>query len=235
MSVYRLRTLGCGNCGQVRSVKEVDSANPLRHPPFLTALMERTFNRFDCPECGHVDVVERPMLWTDVIHQLVAWMLPSSERLLWSAAELRVRDGLSGPVLDEGPAFVRAWGSRASIRLVFGLEELREKVVAHRGGVDDRVVEILKLPHVDPDLASGPVLEKVDGSGLHLATPPAMDGADPLGAKARTVAIVPWADYRRSVSASDTDGSDHIGLFAGTWVHWLRAPFPPGPVMAATS
>jgi hypothetical protein len=150
-------------------------------------------------------------------------MLPTTDRPLWSTAEIQVHDGLSGP-LHEGPSFVREWGSRASIRLVFGLEELRDKVVAYRSGVDDRVVEILKRPYADQELASGPVLEAVDESGLHLALPPPAV-SDRQTAELRVVATVGWAEYGRHLGALDR--SEHPGLYAGTWVHWLRAPFPP--------
>jgi hypothetical protein len=211
MSVYHVVPLGCSACGRARPVKVVDSANPLRHPPFLDALLARTFNRFPCPSCDNVDVLERPMLWTDVHHDLVAWMLPSSQRPAWSTVEIEVLGGLEGPVRWEGPPLVRSWGQRAAIRLVFGLEELRDKVVARRAMLDDRVVEILKLPYGDGDDAKGPVLEAVDATGLQFT----LDGA--------AVATVHWEEYRR-VAAIDHSTS-HPGLYDGTWVHWLRAPF----------
>ena len=53
------------------------------------------------------------------------------------------------PFREEGPEFVRAFGETIAIRLVFGLEELREKVLCRIHDLDDRVVEAMKedLPY----------------------------------------------------------------------------------------
>jgi hypothetical protein len=199
-------------------VKAIDSANPLRHPPFLDQVLDRTFNRSTCARCGQESRLEGPMLWTDVAHGLMAWMLPPAQRPMWSMIEPEVIDGLGHPLRQEGPAFVRAWGDRASLRVVFGLDELREKVVASRAGLDDRVVEVLKLPYGDPIEARGPTLERVDDAG------PVLVGAD--RDRPDDEILMPWDDYERAAEVL-RDDRHVVGLVDGTWVHWLRAAFPP--------
>jgi hypothetical protein len=216
VSVYELRSVWCSGCGTERTVKAVDSANPLRHPPFFAEMLDRSFHRSTCPHCGRVERLETPMLWTDVPHGLVAWLAPPDLRPGWSGLEVDVAVGLAVPTQDEGPVFVQDWGRRATLRLVFGLEELREKVVAARARIDDRVVEALKLPYGNAETARGPVLERVDESGLLLAEPEAPHGP---------VALVTWDAYRAAADALMVDPA-LAGLVDATWVHWLRAPFP---------
>jgi hypothetical protein len=227
MSVYSRQSLPCSRCGVTRTVDVVDSANPYRHPPFLDALLDRSFNRFRCKACGHVDVAEGPMLWTDVQFDLVAWLLPRSRRISWTQLEIDVEAGLRGPVRNEGPAFVQAWGRGACIRLVFGLEELREKAVARRHLLNDAVVEVLKLPYVDLEQGTGPVLESVDEEGLRLVAPPRPDGTAAGSVDERTLEVVSWPTYERRVARSEDDALQYPGLFRGTWVNWGRAPYAP--------
>ena len=226
MSVYQLRSLACGRCGVVRPVKVADSANPLRHPPFLDELLGRTFHRFPCRACTHVDVLDGPLLWTDVTADLVAHVLPASSRGSWVAAEAETIAGLGPAIRGEGPTFVRAWGAQARLRVVFGFEELREKVVARRHQLDDGVVEVLKLPYIDPESATGPVLESVEEDGLHLASAVGASGRDDEGPDVRAVATIPWSAYAAVVEERPVHESLHPGLFGGAWVHWARSGFP---------
>lgn len=227
MSVYQLRSLPCSLCGADRVVKIADSANPLRHPPFREDLLRRCLHRFGCAVCGHVDVHDGPMLWTDVRASLVAWVVPVADRMQWLRLEEVARHGLEHVVRSEGPSFVRDWGATARLRLVFGFEELREKVIATEHGLDDAALEVLKLPFVDHDRAEAPVLEEVSDEGLRLAMPVDVTGTDAAGSIGRTVAVLSWAEYDATVAARDELEVIHPGLYRGTWVSWGRSGFPP--------
>jgi len=228
MSVYAVRALPCAACGAVRPVRVVQSANPTRHPQFIDELLDRTFNRFRCPACGAVEAIDGPMLWTDVSADLVALMAEPSQRWGWRELEVQVARSFDGPVRHEGPQFVQAWGRGVAIRLVFGLEELREKVVARRHRLRDTTIEVLKLPYGDLADGRAPVLESVDDDGIHFARPPAaLVVADAPSPGERLVAVVPWRVYERRLERSELDAVEFPGLFAGTWVHWSRAPVPP--------
>lgn len=229
MSVYRVASLACAACGTERPVKLVDSANPLRHPPFHDELVGRTFHRFRCPSCAHVDVIDGPLLWTQVTADLVAWLLPDSERRNWQAVEAQAMERMEGPVRHEGPDFVRAWGQRARIRVVFGLEELRDKVVIRSHRLDDSVVEALKLPLADFETGRGVVVEAVDDDGLRLAVAAPSDGVDDEGPAARTLTVVSWEAYTQAITEREALAAAHPGLFAGAWIHWSRAPVAASP------
>lgn len=77
-------------------------------------------------------------------------------------------------------------------RLVFGLEELREKAVIRRHRLRDSTIEVLKLPFGDLEHGRGPVLERVDDDDLRLAmSPPAGIPAVGGSAEERTITVVP--------------------------------------------
>ena len=167
------------------------------------------------------------MLWTDVRASLVAWVMPTGERPRWRSVEQVAIDGLGHVVRSEGPSFVREWGSTARLRLVFGLEELREKVIAAEAALDDATVEVLKFPFIDHDRGEAPVLEEVSDDGLLLAMPVDITGTDAAGPAGRTVAMIGWDDYEKTYAARDDLAALHPGLFRGTWVSWARSGFPP--------
>ena len=48
-------------------------------------------------------------------------------------------------MLERCPPIVRSWAPGFTIRTVFGIDRLREKLVAHAAGIDDRVLEAFKL------------------------------------------------------------------------------------------
>ncbi len=164
------------------------------------------------------------MLWTDVRAGLVAYLLPPARRQEWQRLEAEVAAGLTGPVRDEGPTFMQAWGATARIRLVFGLEELREKVILAGRGLDDGVVEVLKEPWADHAEATGPVVDRLEADGIHLASVPPVEE---IGAVAHPVALVGWDRYEAAIERRESLLAQRPGLTDGTWVHWVRARFPP--------
>jgi hypothetical protein len=92
--------------------------------------------RFCCP-AGHRFVIERELLWTDVSNGWFIAVFPTRNRT--RAAELeawmgrtweRVRDSLP-------PAFARHYDASVRRRVVFGYDELREKVLCARHGLDE--------------------------------------------------------------------------------------------------
>jgi stage V sporulation protein SpoVS len=170
------------------------------------------------------------MLWTDVAAGLVAYTLPPGRRLEWTRIEAEVAGGLAGPVRDEGPAFVRAWGATARIRLVFGLEELREKVVLAAAGIDDAVVEVLKDPWVDHAEVTGPVVDRAGPGGLYLVWPPPVEQ---IGAVPEPVAVIGWDEYEAATARRSELLTDRPGLTDGTWVHWVRGQFGPCVITAS--
>jgi hypothetical protein len=55
------------------------------------------------------------------------------------------RESFEASMVNNAPELVVGWGQELTRRLMFGLASLREKLVASDAGLDDRVVELLKI------------------------------------------------------------------------------------------
>jgi len=213
MSVTGWRTLTCRACGAAVEGLAVESANPARHPPFRQKLLARTLLRMACPSCGAPHEHYDRFVWADLPSGLCACVIHDSERDDWADLEQEARDALSLPLREEGPNVVRTWGASMAIRLVFGLEELREKVVCCTSRIDDRLVEAVKL-----DLPHGASLDDaIVGEALIFRR-----------ADARTM-CVPWAQYEQVGRRCEALAAELVGLFdpRSAWVSVARSRRPP--------
>ena len=215
MSISLNKVLPCRACGADIEATSFESINPTRHPFLQERLLERTLLRRSCQRCGaphqHLD----RLIWTDLPGRLCACVVPEEERPHWARLEQEARAALSVPLCEEGPPAVRRWGATVAIRLVFGSEELREKVVCRIAGLDDRVVEYLKVTLMDRDLGVVPVLDACDPTGdLRFRF---FDRDEPV--------TLPRDRYRQAAARAAELADELPGLFAAgaTWVHSGRA------------
>lgn len=133
-------------CGANVSVFCADSINAERHPHMRDAILSRTLHVFQCAACLGSITVDKPVLYMDLGRRQLYAVHPARER----ASER-----------EHGEALVRTWsstvgdtaggaarqvfgGDQFHVRLCYGLEELREKLVAHEAGLRDLVIEALK-------------------------------------------------------------------------------------------
>lgn len=213
MSVTGWRTLACRGCGAAVEGLSIESANPVRHRPFRDQLLARTLLRMACPACSAPHEHYDRFVWTDLASRLCALVIHDAARDDWADLEHEAREALSLPLRQEGPEAVRAWGASIAIRLVFGLEELRDKVVCWTHGLDDRLVEAVKLelpPGASLDSAiAGEVLMFRRGDG-------------------RTLQVT-WAQYEQTGRQAEALAGELIGLFdpRSAWVSCARSRRPP--------
>ncbi len=159
MSITRVRRIPCRECGRPIEAITIESANLMRHPHFQEQLLERRLLRIACPRCGAEHLHFDRFMWTDLPGRFCAIVVHESERRDWARLEPDAHDAIAMP-FAEGPPIVRELGQSLSIRLVFGLDELREKVTCRIHSLDDRFVEAIKV-----DLPYGSSLETVTDEG----------------------------------------------------------------------
>ncbi|HYQ42443.1 MAG TPA: CpXC domain-containing protein [Polyangiaceae bacterium] len=137
MAVFRQHTVSCA-CGEVFKVALADSINVKRSPSARDAILRGELHRSRCPRCKQLMAIEKPFYYTDLSRNDLFKVLPRGERHTWTRASRQ---------LDAAASLVPEGLSRGSrrLRVVFGLDELREKLVAEDAGFDDRVVELLKV------------------------------------------------------------------------------------------
>lgn len=190
----------------------IESANPARHPPFQEQLLDRELLKMPCPHCDAEHRHYDRFTWIDLPGLLCVVVLHESERPDWPELELEALRELSVPLREEGPPFVRAFGETVSIRLVFGLEELREKVVCRIHDLDDRVVESIK-----EDLVYGATLDSAE-PGMNLTF---KDGD--------RLFDVPWELLEETAARRKELAAELPGIFdpAATWVNAGRSQRAP--------
>lgn len=138
MAVFHTLQVACP-CGQAFSVDAARSVNIRRNPAARTQILEGKFHRVNCPICGKELVIERPFYYSDPERSAVFLVLPRGERVNHS------RDGETITAQKRSCQLINRGRVPKQLRVVYGLDELREKLVAQDAGLDDRHVELLKL------------------------------------------------------------------------------------------
>jgi len=135
----------CAACGAIVSVRVADSLNANRMPEARRWVLDRTLFQQRCP-CGRTVTAIQPFLYADFERGLWLQVLPEDQRPAYHRHEIEVfaayRDAFDPAT---GPRFIDALGAMVTPRVVYGYEELREKLVAADAALDDAVIEALKL------------------------------------------------------------------------------------------
>jgi len=134
-------------CGATVSVFCADSVNAERHPHMRDAILARTLHVFQCAACGSSIAVDKSLLYVDLGRRQLYGVHPAGERADERAHGDALIETWSTAVGDQAGAAARALfdGETFHVRLCYGLEELREKLVAHDAGLRDLVIEALKV------------------------------------------------------------------------------------------
>lgn len=143
MSVFDRIELPCPSCGASVAFDLVHSVNAVRRPDLRAAILDRSFQRQECPACGYTFRMEPEFTYLDVKRRQFIAVYPASRLGQWEALEAHARelfDQAFGPASD-----ARQLGSTLAARVVFGWAGLAEKLVAAEAGIDDRTLELAKL------------------------------------------------------------------------------------------
>ena len=178
MSTWFEEEVGCPACGSTIVARLALGVHAARAPEVREQLVARTFHRVTCGACGLSFTAQRPLVYTDTERKHWIQVAREHERPRWPELEdateaLFERAFIGAPIAHEIRRDMR-------LRLVFGLEELREKIVVWNANLDDAVVECLKVallarePHlvrartivVDAVTSDGTLLIVVDGTEL---------------------------------------------------------------------
>jgi hypothetical protein len=155
VSVWTTRVIECPRCSASNELQLADSVHVSRVPEVRSAVLDRTFHRATCRECAAPLEVERQVLYIDVERGHWILVVPALQAERWPELEVEFRNGLER-ALDHGSPLIAPVADDVRRRLVFGYEQLREKLVIWGAGLDDAVVECVKLRAIaaDPGLAA---------------------------------------------------------------------------------
>lgn len=151
MAVYHPTRVTC-SCGASFEASLARSVNAARFPEARKSILAGTFHRAVCPTCGGQFAIERPFWYSDASRGSLFSVQPRGQR------HAHARDSNR---LDVAHEMLPISDPPVTRRVVYGLDELREKLVAQDAKLDDRVVELLKilLLHEHPFLLKEPRLQ----------------------------------------------------------------------------
>jgi CpXC protein len=138
MAVFHPHTVQCV-CGKVIVVQLADSINVKRAPESREKILKGELHREICPSCSREIVIEKTFYYTDLTRNSLFKVCPRGQRHKWKQVSKE---------LDIASSFVPSRVSEIetrSLRVVFGMDELREKLVAQDIRLDDRLIELLKV------------------------------------------------------------------------------------------
>lgn len=116
-----------------------DCINIRRTPAVRDAIIRGDYNRIASDDGSHMVTVEKPFFYTDFDRKQFFLVKPRAERHTWKEASEQLQRMMKGvPQL-----YTKVEGVK--FRVIFGMGELREKLVADEEGLDDRMIELLKV------------------------------------------------------------------------------------------
>jgi hypothetical protein len=144
VSTFRPAKVRC-RCGGAYSVEVAEGLHVSLRPDLRQAILEGAFHRFTCPSCEAVSLVEDVLAYTDFPRRQWFTVVPRSalpRRRAWiELADTSFRQTM----VERAAPVATTWAPEMTRRLIFGLASLREKLFLFDAGLDDRVVEQLKL------------------------------------------------------------------------------------------
>jgi hypothetical protein len=146
MSIWTNQEIACEACGARFRGRVVSGLNLTRNPDVRQAILDEKLHVFECPQCGARVLLDRTFLYTDLERRHFLGVFPRGRERGFRNAERDVEELYRVNIVDE-PSGILFGGEdpRFEVRAVFGYGRLREKLVAWDAGLDDRLVEVLKM------------------------------------------------------------------------------------------
>ena len=132
--------------------------NAEEDPELVERLKDGTLFEAVCPKCRFHAVPAASCLYLDPIHRACVYLV--TDQAMSAQAEEMFRAQAEGDVMAAGPTSVFGWD--VIRRIVWDKDDLRGRVIAFENGLDDRVIELLKVSHIGMAKQQGAV-GKSDG------------------------------------------------------------------------
>ena len=197
MSTFVQVDVTCDRCGATSQRVVATSINATRTPEWRQVILDGSFQRSECPACAAVATPLVPFPYIDFDRKQYLGVFPPQDEARWWEVEREPHAAYVRNLGDLAPPVARPLGAGFEVRTVFGLGALREKIVVLSSGLDDAVLEALKLrlllarPELDASLDGRPRLVEVAGGtlGFEVAVPSSEEEHDLYRLE------VPSADY----------------------------------------
>ena len=138
MSRRMERMITCPKCGKEHEFVIWDSINTMLDPEMKEAVRNLSAFQFECPDCGNTASVDYGFLYHQMEDKIMVYYVQSDEDEHEMYKMFNATDDYDGMVADMR-------NNNYLIRIVRSRSQLLEKIAIFDNGLDDRVIEILKL------------------------------------------------------------------------------------------
>lgn len=144
MSTFEPARVRC-RCGHEQDVELANSLHITRRPDIRQQILDGAFHRFGCPACGQTFQIEKLLAYTDFDNNHWYTVVPDDE-LPWRGERVAfARQVFDKNVVERAPPMIQELAPKLTQRVIFGLASLRDKLICFDAGLDDRLLEALKL------------------------------------------------------------------------------------------
>lgn len=145
MSRCVIQLVRCPACGAEQEEKVFVSVNGARIKTAAQRITEGRWGNVTCLACGQGYLADPPQLYCDLPGGIWLARYPLGWRGRFAALETEAEATFSKEFLERPPAAIREQAAAVRRRICFGRMQFVEKLLAWRHGIDDRLLECLKL------------------------------------------------------------------------------------------
>lgn len=134
MSKFNMETMVCPKCKTEQKIKVWESVNVTQSPKEKERILKGEFFRFACKKCDMTAPLAYNCLYNDMDKKLLVWLIPEL------TDEVEEKLASAETIADDDKS-----GLGYIYRIVETPNELKEKIMINDAGLDDRIVELLKM------------------------------------------------------------------------------------------
>ena len=164
MSFIIAQKAACPTCGVEADMQFPASINADRRPDLREAILDGSLSTQSCRACGEKLSFEPRLTYLDVGGRQWILVEAAEGRADWTEIEQQAIEIYAASFGAEAPEIARGIGALLEPRLVFGWPALAEKLLCRDYGLDDTLLEALKLA----TLAHGDASNVYDALDLRL-------------------------------------------------------------------
>ncbi|MFT7137438.1 MAG: hypothetical protein ACI80I_003452 [Akkermansiaceae bacterium] len=145
MSLFEPTAVKCPCCDQIVTVSAVGSVNADRRPDYRDAVLNNSFQEFNCDACKETFRLQPMFNYLDVGRAQWIAAMPADGFPNYLEAEDEVAALFATSYGAKSPEAAQVIGRNLKVRLTFGWPAVREKILAREHNIDDIALELMKL------------------------------------------------------------------------------------------
>ena len=132
MTTYVIEELSCPKCGKKHSLRKYKTINVTEKAKMKKDILQNRVFQFTCDHCNYMAPLTYNSLYVDREKKLMIYMAPT----------------MTAEVKQELQCFSREEGNMTR-RLVDNINDLKEKIMIADNGLDDRMIEVIKIMYLN--------------------------------------------------------------------------------------